>query len=1354
MSNIANQNRDTSTGAEGGVPVLSIQERIRAMNETLDSVEQRQKKEHQPAKSKNMENATKDLEGTAGIQNENGDHLISLPPVMKRSSVIDIWRMRENQNATAVTNTGMATTTTARKGTILSASKTIAPSIESLNIRISQDGADNGSSSVSPVRVDRSGMADPWKSKSSEGQEEKKEDMDNFDVSPVGIGVPIRTVATASPTPPALLGVNRKNQDVLSTSSKVSHHHVLSQQKQLASNNNSYPVVDLTIVQSTSSLSTSSGRQHFVSRNPSFSTPNNDNTICKDTTMREKILKNTTTTTTVTTTSNSVPSTCFGSSANNDIQQRPSYDEKDEQKEKTENGIPLTAPQSPNRNTNVADRWARRYINQKGTAPTISDALVTTKLTLPSSETRTLSCGETAKGIDDFGMGPMNTCSTDLPKTHKSTESDSGIAFSPHQIERKGKITDRYKATGTSTALPPINHKVSPMISSLVKEHAARTPVLTYKNKKGNMTEISALEASITNSKTPSASLETQANDSDMIISTDGSNIAVVPVDKQAEKRRSKISDRWTVNNNTVGAFKGKDTSDIPAIYGKVTDRYNPKGKSSASEPGVRRFDNASVAELLKVHAGKTPAGKVRGGFKQHATDAQQKSIRNIPLASDTCNTDLTSESKVATPKPPSNVADRWTSRQPRITNIQEHDDDELKVLPSKVKEQRKTKLYPSQESDTADPSLVVTSDEIGSTLGFTPMIRNIPGTADPWDKPVKVNFKNGEETKKIPTTTSPNDDIRPLMGQKVSNAGSDLPNPDKLIDSVTGSVLVNEGETTNETDLSHTVVSSAFINPPQQVNVNDEDRQISLPRQTDDNLGKLRNPSAFDSWNVHDKVSHFHGRNNTTCATLPTLLAPSNVGISESIAPPFTQGDDSIPSLLQSFARSNELDDRKSTCHIEDTMVDDVSDAADRVQNPGKYPSLNTAATISLSTKKLASDRASNKKRLQQYRGKVKKTLSSKLESLRMGDAEDDSSKSTTKRPDGSLGHAARVPPAAVKPTFNINDMLQSSGYEAGQSSKPEKSDVDKETINTIGSSASTTSSSPLASKAEKVLQDRRRRSKSNKYPLQAAHPTEFSTRPQSNQGLVDEEPITCDRNGYFCHDQPRLPSRYNTSARFLEADTLNSAPVAAAYDSGSVDSSCHESGTTSGSNSGYGQEGRRIMQEKKNISRRRKHGLKDPPGQCSKNKSLNHSSHSNWDSDWGGNGSMVAMDFDKFVSVVDEQVAAFRDFVEGITQVKGKQKPRQPPNANAPLDIEDVAIEVEYVEDSFDEDDPKADLGLCAAPVDKMVRESLDFSDGSKEKAWGDFQLSCNDMLPTGEPSCEQKPYARKQNKRNSYV
>ena len=109
--------------------------------------------------------------------------------------------------------------------------------------------------------------------------------------------------------------------------------------------------------------------------------------------------------------------------------------------------------------------------------------------------------------------------------------------------------------------------------------------------------------------------------------------------------------------------------------------------------------------------------------------------------------------------------------------------------------------------------------------------------------------------------------------------------------------------------------------------------------------------------------------------------------------------------------------------------MVDDVSDAADRVQNPGKYPSLNTAATISLSTKKLASDRASNKKRLQQYRGKVKKTLSSKLESMRTGDAEDDSSKSTTKRPDGSLGHAARVPPAAVKPTFNINDMLQSSG-------------------------------------------------------------------------------------------------------------------------------------------------------------------------------------------------------------------------------------------------------------------------------------------------------------------------------------
>ena len=72
---------------------------------------------------------------------------------------------------------------------------------------------------------------------------------------------------------------------------------------------------------------------------------------------------------------------------------------------------------------------------------------------------------------------------------------------------------------------------------------------------------------------------------------------------------------------------------------------------------------------------------------------------------------------------------------------------------------------------------------------------------------------------------------------------------------------------------------------------------------------------------------------------------------------------------------------------------------------------------------------------------------------------------------------------------------------------------------------------------------------------------------------------------------------------------------------------------------------------------------------------------------------------------------------------------------------------------EDSFDDDDPKADLGLCTAPMDDMVRNSLEFSDASKAKTCG-LQLSCSDMLPTGEPSCERKPSIRKQSNWNAYV
>jgi hypothetical protein len=88
------------------------------------------------------------------------------------------------------------------------------------------------------------------------------------------------------------------------------------------------------------------------------------------------------------------------------------------------------------------------------------------------------------------------------------------------------------------------------------------------------------------------------------------------------------------------------------------------------------------------------------------------------------------------------------------------------------------------------------------------------------------------------------------------------------------------------------------------------------------------------------------------------------------------------------------------------------------------------------------------------------------------------------------------------------------------------------------------------------------------------------------------------------------------------------------------------------------------------------------------------------------------------------------------------------------APAEVEDVAIEVEYVEDSFDDDDPGGDLGFCTAPIEDVVRGSLDFSKNSKAGLSRKLTEPCSGMLPTGEPSYERKPTDRKHSHRNGYV
>jgi hypothetical protein len=203
-------------------------------------------------------------------------------------------------------------------------------------------------------------------------------------------------------------------------------------------------------------------------------------------------------------------------------------------------------------------------------------------------------------------------------------------------------------------------------------------------------------------------------------------------------------------------------------------------------------------------------------------------------------------------------------------------------------------------------------------------------------------------------------------------------------------------------------------------------------------------------------------------------------------------------------------------------------------------------------------------------------------------------------------------------------------------------------------------------------------------------------------------------------------------------------SVPVTTAYDSESVESSCNESGTTSGSNGRYYREEKQLTKQKNKPSKYRKQPVKNATGQVLQDKSVNLSNHSNWDSDWGGNLSMASMDFEKFASVVDEQVSALRDFI-GVGRTKIAPRPKNisvPTSPTASVDIEDVAIEVEYVADSMDGVEA-TDLGFCANPVHDLVRKTLDFSKGSKETL----------QVPSG-PSRERKPSVSKHSKRHAYV
>lgn len=102
----------------------------------------------------------------------------------------------------------------------------------------------------------------------------------------------------------------------------------------------------------------------------------------------------------------------------------------------------------------------------------------------------------------------------------------------------------------------------------------------------------------------------------------------------------------------------------------------------------------------------------------------------------------------------------------------------------------------------------------------------------------------------------------------------------------------------------------------------------------------------------------------------------------------------------------------------------------------------------------------------------------------------------------------------------------------------------------------------------------------------------------------------------------------------------------------------------------------------------------------------------------------------------------ASTKNKKEGQSKIKAKQKrsTKLPKQGEAPFD-EDIAIEVEYMDDSQDDDDPKQDLGMCAA-MDEAAMAMQWSGDNQKSGAGGiDCTRPCGEPVsPAGQPSYEE--------------
>lgn len=259
---------------------------------------------------------------------------------------------------------------------------------------------------------------------------------------------------------------------------------------------------------------------------------------------------------------------------------------------------------------------------------------------------------------------------------------------------------------------------------------------------------------------------------------------------------------------------------------------------------------------------------------------------------------------------------------------------------------------------------------------------------------------------------------------------------------------------------------------------------------------------------------------------------------------------------------------------------------------------------------------------------------------------------------------------------------------------------------LETATSSASSPSS--LANKAERVLQERRRKSQDHEVgravePQGISHKDdmeEFANRVREGIPTHGRETVVARRQNSRVPDDSSalgvrsLSSRYNVSSRFMEQDgreSLASESMQGAL-SNDEESSLMMSAASTNASPPLAPGSRKLKQEATPKQRR----ARSKPSDSSVASSVNTANLSAWDASRVSDiASLMSFDLKKFASAVDERVAVLRDFVGGPTD-EGEAQRRQ----ELDMEMEDVAIEVEYVEeDGEDLSNSPSDFGLVSS-------------------------------------------------------